>query len=166
MNIILCGMMGAGKSTVGAQLAAMTNRRLVDTDEVIVCRHGAISDIFKQRGEAYFRALETETVKEFSKEDGLIISVGGGLVLKEENVSLLRNNGRLIYLSATSQTLIDRLKADTQRPLLQGCEEELSNRILRLMEERAPIYERVADCILNVDSKTPKEVAKEIISLL
>ena len=165
MNIILCGMMGVGKTTVGVQVALLTNRRLVDTDEVITRRHGAISDIFKQHGEGYFRALETETVKELSKEDGLIISVGGGLVLKEENTSLLKENGKLIYLRATTQTLIDHLKTDAGRPLLQGGEEELSTRIIRLMEERSPVYERVADCILDVDNKTAEEVAKEIVLL-
>ena len=84
MNLILCGMMGAGKTTVGVEVARLTGWRCLDTDALIEERYGKISEIFKARGEAYFRGLEAETVKELSKQDGLVISVGGGLVLKEE----------------------------------------------------------------------------------
>ena len=98
MNLILCGMMGAGKTTVGIKIAETVGLRWYDTDDVIVENHGKISDIFKRYGEEYFRKLETETVAKLSKKDGLVISVGGGLVLKEENVELLKRNGKIVYL--------------------------------------------------------------------
>ena len=83
MNVVLCGMMGAGKTTVGIQIAELTGRRWYDTDGVIVDKYGKISDIFEYYGEAHFRKLETEIVKQFSTQDNLVISTGGGLVLKE-----------------------------------------------------------------------------------
>ena len=119
MNLILCGMMGAGKTSVGRAIADLTGRVWCDTDDIIVKQYGPISDIFKNHGEAYFRGLETETVKALTAQDNLVISVGGGLVLRQENVDLLRKNGKIVFLSATVETLVQRLCADTSRPLLQ-----------------------------------------------
>ncbi len=165
MNLVLCGMMGAGKTTVGVEVARLTGWRCLDTDALIEERYGKISEIFKARGEAYFRGLETETVKELSKQDGLVISVGGGLVLKEENVDLLKQNGKIVFLRARVETLLKRLQNDETRPLLQS-EEALSDRIKRLVDERTPIYGGVADFIVDVDGKTPKQIGEEIVSNL
>ena len=85
MNLILCGMMGAGKTTIGIKIAEITGRRWYDTDELIVDKYGKIADIFEYYGEPHFRKLETEIVKELAQKDGLVISTGGGLVLKKEN---------------------------------------------------------------------------------
>ena len=85
MNIVLCGMMGVGKSSVGIRIAERTGRMWYDTDVVITDRYGRISDIFEFYGEAHFRSLETEIVRELSERDDLVISTGGGLVLKPEN---------------------------------------------------------------------------------
>ncbi|MBQ8428540.1 MAG: shikimate kinase [Clostridia bacterium] len=164
MNLILCGMMGAGKTTVGIKIAEKSNRRWYDTDEVITKRYGDISSIFAREGEAYFRGLETETVQELSKQDGLVISVGGGLVLKEENVSLLKRKGKIFLLRATKQTLLARLQGDRNRPLLQG-EERLEDRLESLLSTRGPIYEKVADFIVDVDGKTVAEIAEEILAI-
>ena len=109
MNLILCGMMGSGKTTVGIKIAEITGRRWYDTDGCIVDKHGKISDIFEYYGEAHFRKLETEVVKELAKQDELIISSGGGLVLKEENNKLLQENGKIIFLRASLDTLLKRL---------------------------------------------------------
>ena len=166
MNLILCGMMGAGKTTVGAEISRLTGRRLCDTDTLITERYGKISDIFRDKGEAYFRNLETETVKELARQDGLIISTGGGLVMKEENVTLLKNSGKIVFLRAKVETLLQRLQADTTRPLLQTGGETLQERLTRLLTERAPTYARVADYTVDVDGKTTKEIAKEIMLLI
>ena len=80
MNIVLCGMMGVGKSSAGIEIANLTGRRWVDTDTVILTRHGRISDLFEYYGEEHFRSLETDVVREIADEDGLVISTGGGLV--------------------------------------------------------------------------------------
>ncbi len=165
MNVILCGMMGAGKTTIGIQLAELTVCRWYDTDGMITDKHGKISDIFEYYGEAHFRKLETELVKELAEKDDLIISTGGGLVLKKENNELLQKNGKIIFLRASLETLAKRLKVDGTRPLLQTSTESIRDRLSKLMIERTPVYEHVADYIVDVDGKTPKEIALEIIEL-
>ncbi len=165
MNLILCGMMGAGKTTIGIKIAKLTGRRWYDTDELIVDRHGKISDIFEYYGEAHFRKLETEIVKEIAQKDRLVISTGGGLVLKKENNELLQKNGKIIFLRATLETLAKRLKVDGNRPLLQTSTESIRDRLSRLLIERSPVYEHVADYIVDVDGKTPEQIAAEIVRL-
>ena len=162
MNLILCGMMGSGKSTVGKLLAKTASWEWADTDELIVSRYGKITDIFEQKGEGYFRALETKIVQELAKKDRLVISTGGGLVLKEENVSLLKEKGEIVYLRATKETLARRLASDKERPLLQT-EETLDEKLTRLLKERSAVYERVADKIIDVDNKTPEKIVDEIL---
>lgn len=166
MNLVLCGMMGAGKTTVGIKIAELTGRRWYDTDGVIVDKHGKISDIFEYYGEAHFRKLETEVIKELAAQDGLIISTGGGLVLKSENNVLLQRSGKIVFLRASLETLAKRLHVDGTRPLLQTSTENIRDRLARLMKERMPIYEHVADYIVDVDNKSPEQIAKEIIALI
>jgi shikimate kinase len=163
MNLILCGMMGAGKTSVGKEVAKALGWRWYDTDQLIVERHGNVTEIFAKHGETYFRQLETEIVKELVQADCMVLSVGGGLVLREENVSLLRKNGQIVFLCASVETLEKRLQLDSSRPLLQT-EESLRERLQRLLKERTPIYEAVADFTVNVDGKTLEEIAAEIVS--
>ena len=166
MNLVLCGMMGAGKSTIGIKIAELTGRRWYDTDGVISDRHGKISDIFEYYGEAHFRKLETEVVKELSAQDHLVISTGGGLVLKTENNAVLKTNGKIVFLRASLETLNKRLIVDGTRPLLQASTESISDRLKRLLDERTPVYEHVADYIVDVDEKSPEQIAKEIVALV
>lgn len=165
MNLILCGMMGSGKTTVGVKIAELTDRRWYDTDALIVEQYGNISDIFTRYGEGYFRELETNVVKKLAEQDDLVISTGGGLVLKQENNDLLQKTGKIIFLRASIGTLLGRLQADNTRPLLQGLGESLQERLERLMAERGPIYERVADYVVDVDDQTPEELARKIVAL-
>ncbi len=166
MNVVLCGMMGSGKTTIGVKIAEKTGRRWYDTDGVIVDRYGKISDIFEYYGEEYFRKIETEVVKELSVQNDLIISTGGGLVLKEENTELLKKSGKIVFLRAKKETLAGRLKVDGTRPLLQAKTESILERLDKLLKERSPVYERVADFTVDVDGKTPSEIADEIIGVL
>ena len=163
MNLILCGMMGCGKTTVGRALAKTTGKSWRDTDDLIVEKHGKIAEIFARYGEARFREMETETVRELSQKDNLIISTGGGLVLKTENVAFLKKKGRIVYLRANLETLLGRLQKDVQRPLLQA-QESLSVRLTRLLTERSPIYESVCDYVVDVDGKTPDEIVREVVA--
>ena len=163
MNLILCGMMGAGKTTVGIKIAEKLGRRWYDTDEVITQQYGKISNIFEGKGEEYFRGLETQTVKLLCAETDLVISVGGGLVLRAENVELLKQNGKIFFLRAKKQTLLARLQGDKERPLLQG-EECLEDKIERLLSTREAIYEKAADYIVDVDEKSPDKIADEILA--
>ncbi len=166
MNLILCGMMGSGKTTIGIKIAEQTGLRWYDTDGIIVDKHGKISDIFEYYGEAHFRKLETEIVKELAAQDDLIISTGGGLVLKSENNVLLKKNGKIVFLRATLDTLAKRLKVDGERPLLQTSTENIRDRLARLLAERSPVYENVADYIVDVDGKTPENIATEILEII
>ena len=164
MNIVLCGMMGVGKSSVGIRIAERTGRMWYDTDVVITDRHGRISDIFEYYGEAHFRSLETEIVRELSGRDGLVISTGGGLVLKPENSELLKQNGKIFFMRASFETLLKRVRADETRPLLKNTgktAEALGN----LLAQRTPVYEHVADYIVDTDGKSVDEVAEEIVRL-
>lgn len=159
MNLILCGMMGCGKTTVGKLLAS--DRTWLDTDTLIEEKHGKISDIFAKHGEAHFRALERALVRELCERDGLVLSTGGGLVLDSENVKLLKKKGLIVFLQAEKQTLFARLQADTSRPLLQAG--SLSQRLDELLATRTPLYLQAADVVVNVDKKSPQEIAEEII---
>ncbi len=165
MNLILCGMMGAGKTTIGIKIADLTGRRWYDTDGLIVDKHGNIADIFEFYGEAHFRKLETEIIKELAQMDNLVISTGGGLVLKKENNELLQRDGKIVFLRASLDTLSQRLHVDGTRPLLQTSTESIRDRLSKLLRERTPVYEHVADYIVDVDGKTPEEIAEEIVAL-
>lgn len=168
MNIILAGYMGSGKTTVGKNLARILNAEFIDTDEQIEKEQGrSISEIFATDGEAAFRDMETEYLKTYlnkalSKErnQNVIISTGGGMVLREENQKLLRKIGRVFYLKASSQTIYDRIKGDTKRPLLQ-CENPLE-RITQMLSEREKYYENAANEIIQADDKKQSEIAEII----
>lgn len=163
MNIVLCGMMGVGKSSVGIRIAELTGKRWYDTDVVIADRYGKIADLFEYYGESHFRALETEIVRELSEKDELVISTGGGLVLKAENNELLKRNGKIFFLRASLETLLSRVYVDDNRPLLKGGRTAAT--LAGLLTERTPVYEHVADFILDTDGRSVDEVAKEIVAL-
>ena len=164
MNIVLCGMMGVGKSVVGAELAKRIGATWVDTDQMIVEQYGEIATIFERFGEEYFRDLETELVKKLVQEDGLVISTGGGLVLRAENESLLKQNGKIVWLRGSVETLTKRLSGDETRPLLKTEGVCLQEKLTKMLEVRAPIYERVADFTVDIDGKDPEEIAVEILA--
>ena len=159
MNIVLCGMMGCGKTSVAAELQKL-GYECVDTDALIVERFGNINDIFAEHGEAYFRGLEAQITAEVAeKYTNAVISLGGGCVLRDENVKNLKASGRIFYLRATAETIIKRLQGDTTRPLLKGGLEEKVNSIL---SARAHVYESVADFIIDTDDKNCEQIAKLI----
>lgn len=164
-NIILIGFMGCGKSTVGIKLSYRVRRAMEDTDKLIEKEEGrTISEIFASDGEGYFRNLETECLKKLIQTaNNKIISVGGGLPVREENHALLKELGTVIYLRATPETIYERVKHDTTRPLLQ-CENPLE-RIRVLLQERSGIYEKVSDVIIDVDNKDFEAILEEICSL-
>jgi len=168
MNIVLCGMMGVGKSSVGMSLASKLMRPWLDTDEVVVSRYGKINDIFEYYGEKYFRDLESRVINEFAAKDGLIISTGGGAVLRGENSAELKKNGKIFYLKASAETLVSRLPGgDSARPLLgTGSYEATLQKINKLLAQRGHIYEFVADYTIVTDGKTIDQVADEILSIV
>ena len=161
-NIILIGFMGCGKSSVGIRLSYQLRRTMIDTDKWIEQRQKkTISQIFQESGEEAFRQMETECLKELIRTaDRQIISVGGGLPMREENHELLKELGRVFYLKVTPKTVYERVKNDTTRPLLQV--EDPMERIRTLMEKRAPVYEACADVILEASDLTLEEITEKI----
>lgn len=161
-NIILIGFMGSGKTSVGIRLSYHLKRTMIDTDKWIEQRQKmSISDLFATKGEAVFRIMETDCLKELiHTANHQIISVGGGLPMREENHALLKKLGKVFYLKITPEAVYERLKSDTTRPLLQV--ENPREKIKALLAERAPVYEACADAIVEVSNKTFEQIIKEI----
>ncbi|MEE0919208.1 MAG: shikimate kinase [Lachnospiraceae bacterium] len=162
-NIILVGYMGCGKTTVGKNVAKNKSFTFIDTDEMIEKQQGKkISEIFDKNGEAAFRDMETEYLKQLlgSKQENLVISTGGGMAVREENRKLLAKLGRVIYLKVSTEVVYDRLKTDTTRPLLQ-CDDPLQ-KIKDMIAIRGSIYESAADEIICVDELKQSEIAEII----
>lgn len=164
-KLVLIGYMGAGKSTVGQALSERMQVSFRDTDCWIEEKQGrCISDIFAEDGEDYFRKLETDCLKELleQKENG-VISAGGGLPLREENQELLRKMAYTVYLQVSKETVLERLKGDSSRPLLQVADRE--TRIAEMIQVRHPIYLEAADTAVEVDGREVEEIVKEILDL-
>ena len=161
-NIYLIGFMGAGKSTVAKELAAKTGARRIEMDQMIVEQQGmAISEIFEKYGEEHFRELETELLRSFLKEENLVVSCGGGSVLRDENARLMKESGRIVLLTAAPETIYERVRHSTERPILNG---NMNVAFIReLMEKRRERYETVADQTIATDGKTAAEICREIL---
>lgn len=145
-NIILCGFMGSGKTTLGKKLAKHFELQFIDTDEEIVKRQNrTISDIFEQDGEEYFRALETALIKELSQKDNLVISLGGGLAANRANHPYLKAAGKVVLLDCGIDVTLKRITGDKTRPLTAGGKEDIINRF----NMRKPTYEEIADIIVD-----------------
>jgi shikimate kinase len=161
MNVILTGFMGTGKSTVGRRVADLLKVPFFDVDDTIKRQTGrTIADLFKLKGEAAFRALESATIQELSMQEKAVIATGGGSLLNPQNREFLERRGILVCLTAKAGTLLERLKDDVTRPLLAG--ENMEQRINRLMQERQAVY---GMCPVQVatDEKTIEQVAAEVV---
>lgn len=159
-NIVLVGLMGAGKTTVGELLAKMYGLVFIDIDKAIERDAGmSISQIFATKGEKYFRELESSAILTFLNKSDSIISTGGGAVENDENLKNLKKNGAIVYLKASPEILFKRIKNENNRPLLktQNPLETLKN----LLNKREKNYLQ-ADIIIETDNKTKEEIAKEI----
>ena len=170
MIYTLTGAMGSGKSTVGRLLAARHGWTFVDLDLLIAETAGrSIPEIFRDCGENGFRDAETRALEDAvtAYEGGtMILSLGGGTLLREENRFIVRTVSHCIYLRATAATLAARLREQADgRPLLQG-EGSLETKIARILADRSAIYEAAATRIVDTDGKTPAQVADEVEKLL
>jgi shikimate kinase len=160
-NIYLIGPMGAGKSSIGKQLAVKTKKKFVDSDAEIEKRTGAKIDlIFEIEGESGFRKREIQMIDELTSLSGIVLATGGGVVLMEQNRINLKKNGIVIYLKASPDLLMNRTEKDRNRPLLQT-----GNRlktIKELLEVREPLYEEIADFIIDTDGHTVRKIVNNI----
>jgi shikimate kinase len=160
-NIVLTGFMGTGKTAVGKKLSRLLNMELVDVDtEIEKSKEMLINDIFKKFGEPRFREIETEMIKKLSVKENIIISTGGGAVLKQENMDVLRVKGIIVCLMAKPDTILRRTSHNSNRPLLHV--EDPFGKINELLNFRKPFYEK-ADIMIDTEGKTPIQIAEEII---
>ncbi len=164
-NVILIGFMGAGKTSAGRRCSRLLGWPLLDTDELIEQEAGmTITRIFAERGEQAFRETETAVLHRLLvNTDRTVISVGGGLPLREENRELLRKLGQVVFLRVRPETVLQRLKGDTTRPLLQG--DHVEQKIQELLAYRNPIYAEAADQVADVDERDVREIAEEIAAM-
>ena len=161
-NIMLIGFMGAGKTTVSRELSKMTGKKELDMDAYIVKKEGmSIADMFEKYGEEYFRKKETESLIEIMEMEGLIVSCGGGVVVKDENVEHMKKDGVIVLLTATPETTLSRVKDSTDRPILNG--NMNIEFITNLMNKRKDRYLSVADVIVATDNKMVSDICKEIM---
>ena len=164
-NIVLIGFMGAGKSTISDYLSTMFAMEVVEMDQEIVKEEGmSIPDIFATYGEEYFRNCETELLKKMQIRKNVLISCGGGVVLRECNVEQMKKNGRVVLLTASPEEVYDRVKDSDDRPVLAGRKNVKG--IAELMEARREKYEAAADIIVNTDHKTVLQVCEELVQRL
>lgn len=164
-NIFLIGFMGAGKSTIARTLVRELGCPLVEMDERIVQEQGmSINDIFAQYGEEHFRDIESKLIQDLGKQEASVISCGGGVVVRPQNTEYMKQSGRIVFLSATPETVYERVKNSNDRPILNG--HMNVEYIAQLMEKRRSLYEEAADFIVATDKKTREEICQEILDRL
>ena len=164
--LYLIGFMGVGKTTIGKQIAALNKVIFIDTDSQIEKETSkSIKEIFETDGEIAFRKLETDTIRSIDRK--AIIACGGGLPAHNNNIEYLKHKGTVIYLKASTETLIKRLeKNKNKRPLISKLtNDKLLEFIRKILKEREETYKQ-ADYTIETDNKTVKEVLREINSLL
>ncbi len=165
-NIFLIGPMGAGKSTIGRQLAQQLSMEFIDSDNEIEQRAGAdISWIFDIEGEEGFRKREERIINELTQKQGIVLSTGGGAILSKETRNHLSARGIVIYLQTTVDKQFERTQRDKKRPLLQDVEDP--RQVLEeLAKFREPLYQEIADFVLPTDDQSAKVMANQIIDLI
>ena len=164
-NIFLIGFMGAGKSTISDYLKNALAMDVVEMDQCIVERQGmSISDIFETYGEEYFRELETNLLIEMQSRSNVVVSCGGGVPMRERNVVEMKKNGRVVLLTAKPETILERVKDNHDRPLLEN--NKNVSFIADLLEKRRAKYEAAADIVVETDGKSELEICEEMIHRL
>ena len=166
MNVVLIGYRGTGKSSVGKVLAARLDRPLLSTDAEIVRLAGqTIPAIVEQHGWEYFRDLESKVCQELAGQNGLIIDTGGGAILRSQNVYVLKQTGKLFWLTASVETIAKRIESDTQRPSLTGTKSFIDE-IQDVLQDRLPKYQAAADYVIETEGRSLSQVADEILARL
>lgn len=160
-NIFLIGPMGAGKSSVGQRLAKKLNMQFLDSDQEIERRTGAsVNLIFEIEGERGFRRREKDIIDELTNKTGIVLATGGGAVLDPENRMVLVKRGVVIYLRTGLEQLVRRTSRDSKRPLLKT--DDPAAKLRELLEKRGPLYEDMADMIVDTDQRLPQSIVDEI----
>jgi len=163
-NIYLVGFMGTGKSAVAKKLAAKLKAGFLDLDSIIEEKEKRkIADIFAEDGEAYFRKLEKDNLKEISPKSGLVVACGGGIVLDRDNIELMKSTGKMICLSARPEIILKRVKNQKHRPLLNV--ENQEKKIIEILKARQPLYD-LAHIVIDTSDLSPEDVLTRILDYL
>lgn len=167
INLFLVGPMGAGKSTIGKQLAKELKLEFCDVDQEIELRAGAdIGWIFDVEGEEGFRKREEAVIDELSQRQGLVLATGGGAVISPDSRNRLAARGTVVYLYTTVEQQLKRTAKDKKRPVLQQTDMPREEKLDGLMESRDPLYREISDVIIDTDGRTVRSVALEVIRVL
>lgn len=162
-HIFLIGFMGCGKSTNAGCLAKMTGAEQMEMDQEIAnAQRMAITEIFSKFGEEYFRDLETELLCRIEELEPMVVSCGGGAVLRKKNTEIMKRSGKIVLLTASPETIYERVKSNRNRPILNG--NMNVQYIAELMEKRRSLYEAAADITVATDGKSSKEICEEILA--
>ena len=160
-NIFLIGFIGCGKSSVAEAMESKYGMKRIEMDQIIVeQKQMAISEIFKLYGEEHFRDLESALLEEVQKKENQVVSCGGGVVLRKKNVDIKRQNGIIVLLTASPETILKRVKNDVSRPVLEG--KKTIQGITDLMESRREKYKMAADVTIHTDEKSIAQICEEI----
>ena len=164
-HIFLIGFMGAGKSTIARALVQRLHCPLVEMDEEIVKEQSmTINDIFEKYGEDRIRDIESQFILDLGKRKTSVVSCGGGVVVRPDNTRYMKQSGKVVYLQASAETVYDRVKGSSNRPILKG--QMNVEYIAQLMEKRRSLYEAAADFTVVTDGKSAEEIAGEIMKKL
>lgn len=160
-NLYFIGFMGTGKSAISTHLSRHIGRPVVEMDEELARLEGlSIPQIFAEKGETYFRDQETQLLHNLSQKSNLIVSCGGGVVLRPENIATMQRSGIILLLEASPETILERVSRNNQRPLLQGRKTVAD--IQAMLDARQPYYDQAATGRISVDGKTIHQICQEI----
>ncbi len=160
-NIFFIGFMGSGKTTVSAAFGKTYGRPVLELDDEIVAREGrSVRQMFEESGEEYFRDWESRMLRELTAGQGAIVSCGGGIVTRKENIQVMKQNGFIVLLKATPETTLERVKNEQTRPILNG--NMNVEYIEQLMQKRAGAYQEAADVVVVTDGKSVEQVVKDV----
>ena len=160
-NIFIVGLMGSGKTSIGKLLAKRTGRLFIDTDNEIIKESGmTITEIFNKFNENYFRDLEYKVLSKVKSIENHVISTGGGVILKLENIKIMKNSGTIIFLDIDVETQLSRVRNKKNRPLLDG--NNMIENLVNIKKERDYIYKNISDYIISISEKNKSEIVREI----